>query len=234
MKEINTKILEIWRKWVKKGFLKNPLLIPMLYPDLKKNVPLFVGLNPSFSIKGFKSFVDEPNFDPVKFYSWRFDLTEEHIGRIIEIELESKQKYSYFVKFREISKYVYDNDSKWEHIDLFLMRETKQKNIKRLIFKNKSNKLNEFAKNQLEIFESIINILNPNLIIVSNVLASKIFISYFKNNYFDEKFGCHVTQFTDDKIPTFFSSMLTGQRALDNFSFRRLKWHIKKVINEFS
>src|SRR4030043_1800152 len=118
MQEINNKILEIWGKWVEMGILQNTVFIPMLYPDLKKNVPLFIGLNPSFSKKGFRSFVDEPNFDPVEFYRWRSDLSEEHIGKIIEIELKAKQKYSYFAKFRQISEFIYDDDSKWEHIDL--------------------------------------------------------------------------------------------------------------------
>jgi hypothetical protein len=35
--------------------------------------------------------------------------------------------------------------------------------------------------------------------------------------------------FNDQEIIIFFSGMLSGQHALDNGSFNRLKWHIKYV-----
>ena len=33
-----------------------------------------------------------------------------------------------------------------------------------------------------------------------------------------------------ESLITFFTSMLTGQRALDRYSYQRLKWHIKEVL----
>jgi len=35
-------------------------------------------------------------------------------------------------------------------------------------------------------------------------------------------------------VPIFFTSMLTGQRALDNGSFERLIWHINFVLGKIS
>lgn len=56
---------------------------------------------------------------------------------------------------------------------------------------------------------------------------------------FDDKIGTH--RITGNKefetvlkgTPVFFTSMLTGQRALDNGSFERLGWHINKVKKKF-
>lgn len=47
--------------------------------------------------------------------------------------------------------------------------------------------------------------------------------------YVDFKWDEELGTYTYKNNPFFFSSMLTGQRALDNGSFERLVWHIKKV-----
>jgi len=44
----------------------------------------------------------------------------------------------------------------------------------------------------------------------------------------DEELGTY----TYKNNPFFFTSMLTGQRALDNGSFKRLIWHINFVKNK--
>jgi hypothetical protein len=48
---------------------------------------------------------------------------------------------------------------------------------------------------------------------------------------FDEKLGTDriITKGDLFGIPIFFSSMLSGQRALDTGSEKRLIWHIKRV-----
>ena len=45
-----------------------------------------------------------------------------------------------------------------------------------------------------------------------------------------EKEGYDILEINNKKIPILFSSMLTGQRALDTHSLRRLKWHIKTIF----
>ena len=45
--------------------------------------------------------------------------------------------------------------------------------------------------------------------------------------------GHYFTNIGREKIPTFLSGMLTGQRALDNYSLERLGWHIKQVIDKW-
>ena len=53
---------------------------------------------------------------------------------------------------------------------------------------------------------------------------------------FDEKLGTHkiVNNSDLDNTPVFFTSMLTGQRALDKGSFERLNWHINFVLNQIN
>ena len=54
---------------------------------------------------------------------------------------------------------------------------------------------------------------------------------YWKNKIiFDDKIGTYKITLNEKSVPVFFSSMLTGQRALDKGSFERLKWHVKNVI----
>ena len=43
--------------------------------------------------------------------------------------------------------------------------------------------------------------------------------------------GCHIGNIDGRSVPIFLVSMLSGQRALDVYSYQRLKWHIKRVLN---
>ena len=118
----------------------------------------------------------------------------------------------------------------WEHIDLFFVHETNQKNLEAQVL-NKSRKINEFGKRQIEISKEIISLIEPQIVVVANAFASDIFQQEFAC-VFDDKAGCHFFDVNGKSIPVFFTSMLTGQRALDKGSFIRLKWHIKKIANE--
>ena len=53
---------------------------------------------------------------------------------------------------------------------------------------------------------------------------------------FDEKLGTHkiINNLELENTPVFFTSMLTGHRAIDNGSFERLKWHINFILKQKS
>jgi hypothetical protein len=140
---------------------------------------------------------------------------------------------------REISN-IYEVDKALEtHLDLFYYRETSQNKFKKRIeFKEKKDQsieLNKFAEEQLELFLYILEIIDPKVIVVANAFISKIIINKFKdklnNVQLDSKEGFHRIFVNNKKIPIFFSSMLTQQRALDLHSYERLVWHIKSAIN---
>jgi hypothetical protein len=82
----------------------------------------------------------------------------------------------------------------------------------------------------LEFSKQLIRKINPITIVVANVSASKIFEEIFVAT-FNDKLGHHEIMLNNNrKIPVFFCSMLTGQRAMDSYSFERLKWQIGQTI----
>jgi len=179
---------------------------------------IFIGLNPSYTLK------NEPANPEEIFYS-----------------LAQRDNYKYFKKFEEISKCTRIS---WSHLDLLTIRETRQKKVLDLV-KNEDGL--EFIWKHLLLTKQILEALDPKVIVVANT-AARMFLGKDvdekgKNRWLDYKFKF------DDNIgtyrvakkysglnntPVFFTSMLTGQRALDNGSFDRLKWHINYVLNQIT
>ena len=167
------------------------------------NSILFIGINPSFTGK----YLENTKSD---FYH------NEQEGEV----------YSYFKKFQDISK---KTGIAWSHLDLLYVRETKQKNVEN-IFSNENGKL--FITKQLELSKTIIEQSKPKVIVVSNTFARRLFNIDFEVE-FDENIGTYKIQNEELKnTPVFFTSMLTGQRAMDLGSYERLVWHIKEVLRK--
>ena len=143
------------------------------------------------------------------------------IGRIF-YQNSHGETHKYFKKFIDVSK---DADMPWSHIDLLFLRETDQKNVKQLM-RDKIG--HEFLMKQLAVSKEIIELAKPQLIVINNTFARELF--QFKT-VFDEQIGTHriFGNIALEATPVFFTSMLTGQRALDLGSYERLKWHIKQV-----
>ncbi|MDP2668345.1 MAG: hypothetical protein Q8P07_00720 [bacterium] len=218
--EINKKIIKLWRKQF--GASEN-VCAPFLYGNFVQDSLLFIGCNPSFSEKGFRDFLRNGNekLDPKVFFKWaNIYANSDNIAKCIEIDRAAFEYYdAYFKKLKEISNEV---RLPWEHADLFLYRQTSQKDFKQHIM-NKKN-LNEFGESQIKIFREVLDAMRPKIIVVANAFASQIFQNEFsKEISFDNAYGWH---WFKNKIPIFFSSMLSGQRALDRGSYERLKWHI--------
>ena len=276
-RRINKQILKLWEdnqdkikcpeKRNKKSEKKIPSkCFPLLLSEFNKGGILFIGLNPSLSEDGVKKILEEAKKPPlskefnfikdVKSFEWwpkekreqQHDELIQMCNELIEFEKIAKKKYDkYFGKLKEISKYVFGDENKWEHIDLFFYRTTSQDDLKKCInYKEKTSKgkiqsvsLDKFGKDQLEISLGLIDKINPKVIVVANALSSKI-IRYFEEVKEDikiddsnfEKEGFHRVELSNSKIPIFFTSMLSGQRALDLGSFERLKWQIKKAVGK--
>lgn len=118
-------------------------------------------------------------------------------------------------------------------MDLLYFRETDQSKIGTIL--REKNGL-DFIWKQLELSKLLLEKCQPRIIVVCNALAGT-FIGKDKvgeNNKwldldlnFDTEIG---TYKWNNKTPIFFSGMLTGQRALDNGSYERLKWQIRRTI----
>jgi hypothetical protein len=212
--KFETQIRNIWENEkykeieniTKRGFAVQDIIL--------KNSIMFIGINPSF----------EENSQGI-----------HHEFYVVEKEGRS---HPYFNKFKDISKRV---KCDWTHFDLLFLRETNQNSINEIY--SKPNGV-DFVLKQLEISKKVIIEAKPIVLIVSNTMARHL-MGFDKNEdgtagvwmgfdfVFDESLGTHkiVNNSELENTPVFFTSMLTGQRALDNGSFERLVWHIKFVLN---
>ncbi len=220
--KINKKIIRLWKKYPK----ESGKYAPLLYPEFNKNGILFIGLNPSFSEKYFKK---------VQIDIKKLSKNNKDYDFIIVVEKNAASEggYNYFARFYNISKYV---GLHHQHIDLFYFRETTQKKAKEIIRKD-TKELNGFAISQLKITIEIIKEISPKIVVVVNACASDLILErhdLFKiNKKIFEKKGYYLLEINNRQIPIIFTSMLTGQRALDKHTFKKLKWDIKNIINKY-
>lgn len=189
-----------------------------------KNIDiLFIGINPSYS-KG--------SISETLFYN--------------KSTVETK---SYFKPFNSIIKELEENKNfskkvTWSHLDMLVFRETQQSYIDNELLKTENGV--DFIYKQLMVSKKILEYLNPKIIVVSNTSARGFlgrdkFIKDKKEygfwmNFdfdFDYEFGTDKIVNNDKIKPyAFFTSMLSGQRALDKGTRQRLIWHINKVLTE--
>lgn len=209
---ISEKLTNLWAEFSENGFAKIP---PLSVSEIPKNSILFIGLNPSLS-ESEKLRLIESNVK-VEFY--------KHNS-------EKKNNHKYFHKFIDIAE---QTNQTWGHFDLLFIRETKQDNIVKLIGDKRGI---DFIYRQIAIsklvLEKVIEEAKPKLFIVNNTLSRKFLGKDKVNNnnvwmdldfVWDNKIGTYRYK----NIPFYFTSMLTGQRALDLGSYERLIWQIKLV-----
>jgi len=228
MKEIKTKekyhneILEIWKKVgkiskLKKLYKRDAFLQDTLY----KNSILFLGISAS-TRKGYADTCEKVNH--VQY--------ETEIGRI---------KYPYYKPMRDLSSET-GFGSNWSNIDITLFRAKDQKELE--LFFNSSS---DIMQDQLDLATRMIIDVKPEIIIVSNAFVGKVLHnnedvqlrvkSGFCLDYDEKVIDKYGTPLISSPkalkgIPVFFTSMLSGQRALDIGSRNRLIWHIKYVQNK--
>ena len=213
--EITEKLTSLWQEFEENEFAKIP---PLSVSEIPKNSIVFIGLNPSISENEKKRLTG--NKIEIEFYPHKANKEEN---------------YKYFYKFIEIAELT---NQKWGHFDLLYIRETKQNKIAELL---RDKKGLDFIYKQLLIsklvLEKIINKANPKLFIVNNTLSRKFLGKEKQNNtnvWMDLDFVWDKTigTYRYKNIPFYFTSMLTGQRALDLGSYERLIWQLKLVTEK--
>ncbi len=212
-KEINEKILEIWRNTSENIRGEN---WPVLYPNFTMQTILFIGLNP-----GERKAPKIDNFDDLE--------NKEKIEKIINFEKTSwKDDKKYFGTFQEICRGICGHEE-FNHLDLYFYR------------KGNSNKFMEenvlaepdFFKEQLKISLDTIPKIKPRIIFVANSKSSKIIKEELNDKISDLKFeeeGFHRININGKLVPIFFSGMISSQRKIDDHSLKRLIWHLKKAL----
>ncbi|UDL90199.1 hypothetical protein LGH82_02030 [Mesorhizobium sp. PAMC28654] len=214
---LNARILEIWQEHIPPN--EEGALAPLFYPDRGKSDLLFVGFNPSFSEK--EAAKRALGIDVSEFYKWK-GFQGERLPQMAEIQGRFMKDLYYFKPMQLVAQEV---KMAWAHLDIYPVRKTNQK--KTLSYLKGKTRL----KDSLEsLFETTIRRLQPEIIIVANAYASQCVKRLFDGHLpFDEKVGFHRLQIEGTCAAVFFSSMLSGQRALDTGSFERLRWHVRKA-----
>lgn len=226
-KMYKAQVIDIWEKYINIDVLNERdyeyRKSPILPKYVAKDAILFVGINPAFS----KNSIIEVTNKKIEFYP---------------IIKDPENEISYFKKFMDIAEYC--DNTNWTHLDLFFLRETNQKIIEKLSYSNVN-----FLQEQLKISFDIIKKASPKIIIVSNSFASEFFGKKkskhnkftqiwagfdldFSSDNFNNELGTYVINIENKNIPIIFSSMLSGQRALDIGSFERLKWQIRMILEK--
>lgn len=182
---------------------------------VNEDLILFIGINPSYTEKDRNFELNNTPKEPSEFGFFY-----------------NNHSASYFKKFKEIGE---ETKLGWTHFDIFGIRETKQDKLKNIL---KNKQYEQFINQHLELTKEILERSNPKLIIVENTLSRDILKNPAYLGYsfeFSEVLGTPVITNEDSNLKgkaVFFTSMLTGQRALDKGSYRRLIWHINK-LNEW-
>lgn len=223
------RLLEIWQATSELNVKQsgNRFLMPLVPLEITEGSLLFIGLNPSFNTEYVRKALSEIK-DVEAYFNWS---NKENFNPELDAQLTyvAKAEYPYFRKFREIALVL---DYKWDHCDLFFFRETLQREFLPKILKSGTT-LNEFGRKQLSIAFEMIDKAKPTSIIIANAFASDLYLRERKQRIsFNSEKGCYYESHGSKQIPVFFSSMLTGQRALDNHSYGRLVWHIGHVFGK--
>lgn len=246
---INKKIIALWEMERKSSNIATFLTrVPQFFVPVdtspNKELILYVGLNPSFSDRNFSVLAkkikdkDKKTWFLMKsrtkvnsFYAYgKAEITKNYLTQLEEINRIFVENFPYFAKIKKIAG---DCRLILSVTDLFLMRETSQKEVRKITFSDKKEqKLTDFAKRQIKIFFEIVQAINPRVILVGNALASSILKNYMnKSITWNDHLGTYIANINSRVVPIFFSGMLSGQRALDNHSMERLEWQIKRCIN---
>ena len=214
---VKDKINALWREFENEEYCQ---FSPNSIAEIPNDGLIFVGINPSMTDK-VKERLIEKNDINCEFHKLTYDVNLD---------------YRYFKKFFDVAEKTGLN---WGHMDLLYNRETNQKKVAGLL---KTERGKDFIYKQCMIskivLDKIIDEKRPRIFIVNNTLARELLGEYhsekptIKSNHWigydfvwNEDFGTYVYK----NNAFFFTSMLTGQRALDNGSYQRLIWHIKQV-----
>lgn len=220
--ETQNAYIEIWKKYeagaynsvLKRGFT-------FQYDEIEEVDVLFLGINPAFKEGSERS---ENSYN-----------------------LEQSLYFSYFKEFKNVKerllKSPFNRKISWTHLDLMVFRETNQKYIENELFRTQEGL--DFIMEQLEVARKRIEDLNPKVIVASNALVRKLMgkerggeTGHEFNVWMGLKLEFDYEVGTDriienPKLPNthvFFTSMLSGQRALDKGSKERLIWHINRGL----
>ena len=202
--------------------------------------------NTSVKFKQFCFHVKQDE-SPIWFFGMNpslLDSTNEFISQttppdkhlIAELEKEQKKMHEE-IQYFERATVFFEEEVKIPELrkpifhDLYPVRHTKQKEFVQFI-KHEENK--EFREKLDEATKELIDGIMPDIIVIANAKASKLMQKIFFGKSEAEKKKLkgktkRTYKFNGKKTDMIFSSMLSGQRALDTYSRSRLAREISKT-----
>lgn len=212
---IEKSLTDLWEEFSDLELCKIP---PLSVEVIDETGIVFIGINPSLSEKDRQEFLKNGNKE-MGFYT---------------LNTEGGNNHNYFKKFADLATRT--KTFRWCHFDLLYMRETEQIKISNLL---KTERGRYFIYHQLMVSKQIVDKImeqkQPVLFVVNNTLARDLLgkdkpegVAEHWMNYnfvWREDLGTYIC----NGHPFFFTSMLTGQSALDKGSYERLVWHIQFV-----
>lgn len=230
--DVNREIIQLWYEPVH-GLASRQPRMPLVYPELRGRGLVFVGLNPSFSEDAFATFLSGPewaDFDAPTFYAWRDRADDFDVARGQRVERAALDSYD--KHYGPFAKLAATLSTHWDHLDLFLLRETKQKTVFSQVSRGgargwTASELNGFGRAQLDLCVRLLERLAPEILVVANAAASRL-LNGALGGSFDSEQGHHHVRLGNRLVPAFFSSMWT-QGAIDTFSLERLHWQIERA-----
>jgi hypothetical protein len=236
--ETNQKIISLWDKYWASTFCNETIpeiaeilsRKPLLYPYLKKSELLFIGCNPSFGKSSIATYMKNESipYSLDQFYHYKSLSNNEKLN--LHIELGAKRKIffenggvQYSKELKGIAEYL---NLSWEHIDMFLISETNQKNVKNIL-----EKYEDFKNDQIDIACEIIELIEPKIIIVNNAYVAHLFRDGLMNCKRKESIKSYSCIIGNIEVPVFLIGMLSGGNT-DKESKERLKWHIKMYLQQ--
>lgn len=203
--------------------------MPNYYSKPTKGKLLFIGLNPAFQSKN----KDRLIFAPIVSAERMNEIAVDNENSKTKPKSKGKGNYyaRYFDILHEVSNVLIKSKSdkrKFEHCDMFLMRETDSKIVKSMV-ENGKNDLHSFGLKQIEILKSYINDAEPCIIIIPNAMSANYYKKYvLKNQRINEK-GVYYTEINKRKVPTILCGSWQYGR-LDCFTKEILLGHLTKVM----
>lgn len=228
---LNNQITELWNKFncLFDDYHKEVINRVPSYLNKPKsnNKILFIGLNPAFQERKetHKSYIN---------YTYSASITTDEIISFSKINNDSKDTSSdhYYGKYFNILHNFANNlgEDGFEHCDLFLMRETDSKMVKKMV-ENTAGVLNEFGIEQINILKIHIAKLNPKVIIIPNAMAAEYYSQIIlKNSKIDDEKGIYYSEINNKKIPTILCGSWQYGR-LDKYTEDILVRHIRNAMN---
>lgn len=208
-------------------------LAPLYFSKKNRSSLLCIGMNPSHDFEWFRIKFGWNKSRVQQIFSWSGNNCE---NRALQecADRGALQNHQYFARPKKLATFV---GLELAHVDLFPVRKTQQKVVRKLVYaagKKENAVFTEFAKKCIALLRKALQYYRPIAIVVINAEAGDVLRRSWTQEIsaFDSRAGHHWLQIENEKIPLFFSGMLSGQRALDNGSFERLKWHVRRAVTQ--